>query len=86
MILTHGYSFYDSSLWDLYENDSKKLYITWNIAVCRLYDLPRTAHTRFLTHIAGVLHVNLNLKCRFAKFVYKAINSQNEKIAFLAKL
>ncbi len=60
--------------------------MTWNIAVCRLYDLPRTAHTRFLTHIASVHHVNLNLKCRFAKFVYKAINSQNEKFAFLAKL
>ncbi len=55
-------------------------------AVRRLYDLPMTAHTRFLNHIAGVPHVNLNLKCRFVKFVYKAINSQNEKIAFLAKL
>ncbi len=66
LLVTHGYSFYGSSLWDLYENDSKQLYITWNIAVCRLYDLPRTDHTRFLTHIAGVPHVNLNLKCRFA--------------------
>ncbi len=37
------------------------------------YNLLGTAHTRFLTHIAGVPHVNLNLKCRFAKFVYKAI-------------
>ncbi len=86
LLVTHGYSFYGSSLWDLYDNDSKKLYITWNIAVCRSYDLPRTAHTRFLTHIAGVPHVNLNLKCRFAKYLYKAINSQNERIAFLAKL
>ncbi len=57
-----------------------------NIAVRRLYDLPRTSHIRFLTHIADVLHVNLNLKCRFAEFLYKAINSQNERIAFLAKL
>ncbi len=48
--------------------------------------MPRTAHTR-TSHIAGVPHVkNLNLKCRFAKFVYKAINSQNEKIACLAEL
>ncbi len=88
LLVTHGHSFYGSSLWDLYDNDSKKLliYITLNIALCRLYDLPRTAHTRFLTRIAGVPHVNLNLKCRFAKFVYKAINSQNERIAFLAKL
>ncbi len=67
-------------MWDLYDNDSKQLYIFWNIAVHRLYDLPRTAQARFLTHIAGVPHVNLNLKCRFAKFSYKAINSQNEKI------
>ncbi len=86
LLVTHGYSFYGSSLWDLYDNDSKKLSITWNIVVRRLYDLPRTVHTRFLTHIAGVPHVNLNLKCRFVKFLYKAINSQNEIIAFLAKL
>ncbi len=44
------------------------------------------AHIRFLTHIAGVPHINLNLKCRFPNFLYKAINSQNEIIAFLAKL
>ncbi len=86
LLVTHGYSFYCSSLWDLYDNDIKRLYITWNIAVRRLYDLPRTAHTRFLTHIAYVPHVNLNLKCRFAKFLYKAINFQNERIAFQTKL
>ncbi len=86
LLVTHGYNFYGSSLWDLYDNDSKMLYIIWNIAICRLYDLPRTAHTRFLTHIAGVPHVNLNLKCRFAKYLYKGTHSQNERIAFLAKL
>ncbi len=63
-----------------------KCYITWNIAVCRLYDLPRTVHTRYLTYIDGVCHVNRNLICRFAQFLYKAINSQNERIAFLAKV
>ncbi len=40
LLVTHGYSFYGSSLYDLYDNDSNKLYITWNIAVRRLYDLP----------------------------------------------
>ncbi len=34
----------------------------------------------------GYAHLNLNLKCRFAKYLYKAINSQNERIAFLAEL
>ncbi len=66
LLVTHS-QLYGSSLWN---NDSKKLYIIWNIAVCRLYDLPRTAHARFLTHIAGVPHLNLNFKCRFAKKNY----------------
>ncbi len=86
LLVFHGYSLYGSSLWDLYDNDSKTLYIIWNIAILSLYDLPRIADTRFLSHIAGVPHINLNLKCRFATFLHKAINSQNERIAFLAKL
>ncbi len=60
LLVTHGYSFYGSSFWGLYEYDSKRLYITWNIAVRRLYDLPRTAHTRCLSHIAGVPHKAIN--------------------------
>ncbi len=48
--------------------------------------MPRTAHARFLIHIVGVPHVDLNLKCKFAKFLYKAISSQNERITLLAKL
>ncbi len=46
----------------------------------------RTAHTRFLIHIAGLPHANLNLKCRYFEFLYKEINSQNEGITLLAKL
>jgi hypothetical protein len=75
-----------SSLWNLYDNACDKLYTTWNIAVRRLCDLPWMAHTRFLSHIAGIAHVNLNLKCRFVKFLSKAINSANERVSFLAKL
>ncbi len=33
---------------------------------------------RLLNHIAGVPHVNLNLKCRFAKLLYKAKHSHNK--------
>jgi len=86
LLVTHGYSFYGSPLWDLYGNDSEQLYTTWNIAVRRLFDLPRTAHTRFLSHIANVPHIKHDLKCRFVKFVNKAVNSTNSKVSYLAKL
>ncbi len=39
LLVTHGYSFYGSSLWDLYGNACNHLYTTWNIAVRRLYEL-----------------------------------------------
>ncbi len=57
LFVTHGYNFYGSSLWDLYDNDCKKLYIAWNIAVCRFYDLPRTGHGGLLTYIDGIHNI-----------------------------
>ncbi len=36
LLVTHAYSFYGSSLWDLYGNACNHLYTTWNIAVRRL--------------------------------------------------
>lgn len=86
LLTTHGYSFYGSSLWNLYGNACSQLYVTWNIAIRRLYDLPRMAHTRFLTHITGIPHINHSLKCRFVKFVHKAITSCNSKVSFLANM
>ncbi len=67
-LVTHGYSFYGSSLWDLYGNACNHLYTTWNISVRRLYELPRTAHTRLLCNITNLPHVKHDLKCRFIKY------------------
>ncbi len=39
LLVTHGYSFYGSSLSDLYGNACNHVYTTWNIAVHRLYDI-----------------------------------------------
>ncbi len=50
LIVTHGYSFYWSSL---YGNAFNHWYTTWNIAVPRLYELPRTAHVRLLRNITN---------------------------------
>lgn len=86
LLVIHGYSFYGSSLWDLYDNACKNLFTTWNIAMRRIFHLPRDAHTRFLSHIAGVSHLKHNLKCRFAKFICNAANSHNSRVSFLASL
>ncbi len=86
LLVTHGYRFYGSSLWDLYGNACNHLYTTWNIAVCRLYELPRTAHTRLLCNITNSPHIKHNFKCRFIKFVNNATKSCNKNVTFLAKM
>ncbi len=86
LLVTHGYSFYGSSLWDLYGNACNHLYTTWNIAVHRLYELTRTAHTRLLCYITNLPHIKHNLTCRFIKFVNNANKSCNKKVKFLAKM
>ncbi len=53
--------------------------------MCRLYELPRTAHTRLLCNITNLPHIKHSFKCRFIKFVNKATKSCN-KVKFLAKM
>ncbi len=86
LLVTNGYSFYWSSLWDLYGNACNHLYTTWNIAVRRLYELPKTAHTRLFCNITNLPHIKHNLKCRSIKFVNNATKSCNKKVKFLAKM
>ncbi len=85
LLVTHGYSFYGSSLWDLYDNECNHLYTTWNIAVHRLYELCRTAHTRLLCNITNLPYIKHNLKFRFNKFVNNATKSCNKKVIFFSK-
>ncbi len=70
----------------LYGNACNHLYTTWNIAVRRLYELPRTAHTRLLCNITNLPHIKHNLKCRFIKFDNNATKSWNKKVKFLANM
>ncbi len=82
----HGYSFYGSSLWDLYGNECNHLYTTWNIAVHRSYELPRTVHTRLLCNITNLPHIKHNLTYRYIMLVSNATKSCNKKVNVLAKM
>ncbi len=82
LLVIHEYSFYGSSLWDLYCNACNHLYTTWNIAVHILYELPRTAYTRLLCNITNLPHIKYNLKCRFIKFVNNATKSLTRRLGF----
>ncbi len=54
--------------------------------MCKLYELPRTDHTRLLYNITNLPHIKHNLKCRFITFVNNATKSCNMKVNSLAKM
>jgi hypothetical protein len=76
----YGTSFYGCTLWDLYSKSASQLYVTWNIALRRLYNLPYKTHTRFLEHISDLRHVSVSLKLRFIKFCKTLAYSKNSLI------
>ncbi len=57
LLTIHGYSFYGSSLWNLYDKTTNKMFVTWNIAIRRLLNIPKTTHTRYLSHLSDIPHV-----------------------------
>ena len=76
----YGTSFYGCNLWNLYGKSATELYVTWNIALRRLFYLSYRTHTRFLHHITDLRHVSLSLKIRFINFCRTLINSHNSLI------
>ncbi len=62
MLKMFGCSLYASPLWDLYSADINCLYMSWNVALRTLCDLPYRTHTCYLNHVSGLLYVKHILK------------------------
>jgi hypothetical protein len=85
LLQMYGCSFYGSCLWDLYSTQAEKLFTSWNIAIRKLFKLPRRTHTRFIEPISGIPHVRYTLKLRYINFVQSLMKSNNELVQNLLK-
>lgn len=79
-------SFYGSPLWNLTGNHINRFYTTWRKSIRKIFDLPYRTHCNMLPVIAQCLHIETQLLCRFAKFVFKAISSQNVYLSMLMNM
>jgi hypothetical protein len=85
LLQMYGTSFYGSCLWDLFSTAAEKLYISWNIAIRKLCNLPYRTHTRFLEPVSGISHLRYILKLRYITFVQSLMRSQNSLVQNILK-
>ena len=83
LLQIYGTSFYGCPLWDFYSDAVKKLFITWNISLRKIFKLPYRTHTRFLDCISNTYHISFTLKQRFMSFMQSLWISENPLVHHL---
>ena len=70
---------YECRLWHLYSNYINDIYVAWQKAIRRIFNLPYNTHRYLLPFVAGSSHIRVNLVNRFNNF-FKALMSSDNKI------
>ena len=83
VIKIFGTSFYGSPLWSLGAEDHFKLNRSWNTVVKMVWDLPVTAHKRYVESLTEVPHLQSVLHGRYIGFVENLGNSRKPHIQTL---
>jgi hypothetical protein len=78
--------FYGSVLWNLSSKHVEKLEKSWNIAIRRMFDLPREAHCYLVEPVSEVDHVRTLMARRFINFISKIRSSKKLAIRSLLKV
>ena len=76
-------SFYGCQLWDLSSNYIEDIYVAWQKAIRRIFNLPCNTHRYLLPFVAGSSHIRVNLVNRFNNFFNAPMSSDNKIIELL---
>ena len=76
-------SFYGCQLWDLSSNYIEDIYVAWQKAIRRIFNLPCNTHRYLLPFVAGSSNIRVNLVNRFNNFFNALMSSDNKIIELL---
>ena len=76
-------SFYGCQLWDLSSNSIEDIYVAWQKAIRRIFNLPCNTHRYLLPFVAGSSHIRVNLVNRFNNFFNALMSCDNKIIELL---
>ena len=86
MIVKYACSFYGSCTWNLFNNETQKVYNAFSIMVRHAFKLPFNSHKFFIEPISNVLHLKTQLCSRFVKFFEKNEKCNKPVIRLLSAL
>ncbi len=66
-------------------NECSKICIAWRNVLKVIWNLPYATHKRILSLLCGSAPLHVQLKARFVKFRYKALNHNNSVIKSVTK-
>ena len=72
--------FYGCQLWDLSSNYIEDIYVAWQNAIRRIFNLPCNTHRYLLPFVAGSSHIQVKLVNRFNNFFNALMSSDNNII------
>lgn len=78
--------FYGSQAWNLADKNVNRIYVNWNKAVRKIWNLPYTTHRFLLTGITGKVHIKTQLLSRFIKLYNIMSCSSNDTVRTLMKI
>ena len=79
-------SFYGSSLWNLFNADSLRIYNAWNVSVRYAYNVPFNTHIYFIDSLSPNSHIKTQLCSKFVSFVSKNDKCNKPVLRLLSSL
>ena len=70
-------------MWDLSSNYIEDIYVAWQKAIRRIFNLPCNTHRYLLPFVAGSSHIGVNFVNRFNNFFNALMSSDNKIIELL---
>ena len=70
-------SCYGSNTWDLFSPWARKYFISWNVNLRIIWDLPYNTHRYFFEHLTQTRHLKVLLLKRFLRFILSITAAQN---------
>ena len=75
-------------LWDLYGENAKKFYRTWNTCVKLSWELPRATHTYFVDNLLAATFRSFatSIKSKYVKFFQNLLTSKIQEVRLSSEL
>ena len=86
LVSSYCCNIYGSNVWDLFSEDSQRLYKSYNVALRTIFNLPRKTHKYLLESLTDVPHLHVQLLSRYVTFAQSLLKNNSFEVRFLSRI